>query len=175
MAKAQTAAAKPPDEITGDTPLDRFSRELATRFPKALIKRFVMPKSVRNCAEIFFRETRSNDEIEGAIMAESMMSPIERASERLAQDAARREVIRLSMVGIGDRGPDGLLSMYRHVNHDGIPFAEINDWTAGAWTALHTYFSELNGVPTSELRSGIAEARTVGAFAPPTKETPPSA
>lgn len=173
-ALAARQGSKPQDGST-DAPIDRFSRELALRFPKTMIKRFTMPKSVRDCREIFFRETKSRDEIEAAIMAESMMSPLERASERLAQEAQRREVIRMTLVGIGDRAPDGSTSGYRHVNHDGIPLAEINDWSGGAWTSMHTYFGELNGVPAAELRSGIAEARTVGAFASPTNETPESA
>ena len=161
------------DPLAGDTPLARFSRELATRFPKLEIKRFVMPASVRDCREIFFREAKSTDEVEAAIMAEQMMSPIERASERLAQEAQRREVIRLTLVGVGE-GEVGSIS-YRHVNHDGVPVAAIENWTARAWTSMHTYYGELNGVPTSELREGIKEARIVGAFASPTGETPPSA
>lgn len=154
--------------------LSEFSAELADRFPGRYVKRFVMPSTVRECAEIFMVELTSRDEIEAAQMADAMMSAIERASVRLTNDAEQREAIRLSIVGLGKLGSDKRIA-YESVNADGVPFAELNDWTRRAWTCLHAFFGQMNGVPTDELLEGIRGARTVGAYAPPTSGTPASA
>lgn len=153
--------------------LREFSAELAQRFPGRYVKRFVMPSTVRECAEIFMVELTSRDEVEAAQMADAMMSAIERASVRLTNDAEQREAIRLSIVGLG-KSVNGRVA-YEHVNAEGVPFAELNDWTRRAWTCLHAYFGQMNGVPTDELLEGIRGARTVGAFAPPTSGIPASA
>lgn len=171
------AVAPPPATVEGvegaapDGPLARFSRELANRFPKRMIRRYVMPSNVRECREVFMMEITSRDEVEAAIMADATMSSIEKQSVRLAADAERRECIRLSMVGIRDNGTE----VYRHLNTDGAPLGEINDWSGKAWTSLQTYFGMLNGVPSEELAEGLKGALTVGAFAPPTSGTPASA
>jgi hypothetical protein len=159
-----------------------FSRELAARFPGVMIKRFVMPSTVRVAREVFIREVTSKDEIDAAIFADAVSSPAEKASNRLMNDAERREIIRLAIVGIGNgdapQAPQLGKPMaappevrYRHVNHDGVPLEEINGWTQGAWSALYSYYGEVNGVPVDEVLEGLKGARTVGAFAPPTNAT----
>lgn len=183
MAKQQhtkAAPAAPPANVEGvegaapDSPLMRFSRELGNRFPNRMIRRYVMPSSVRECREIFMMEITSREEVEAAIMADATMSILEKSSVRLSGDAERRECIRLSIVGIG-AGKLGELVTYRHTNQDGEPLSEISDWSGKAWTAMQTYFGMLNGVPTEELAEGLKGAQTVGAFAPPTSGTPASA
>jgi hypothetical protein len=178
--KFQRAAEPAPDEVrraeTGalSPALREFSAELAARFPGRYVKRFVMPSVVREASEVFLVELTSRDEIEAAQMADATMSAIERASVRLTNDAEQREAIRLSIVGLGKIGVDKRIA-YEHVNADGAPFGELNEWTRRAWTCLHAYFGQMNGVPTDELLEGIRGARTVGAFAPPTSGTPASA
>lgn len=176
------AAAPPPPEAQADGmhPLDAFSLELGQRFPNRMIRRFVMPSTVKECREVFLLEITSRDEVQAAIMADAMMSDLEKASIRLSADAERREAIRLSIVGVGTqeggrRAAPADPVTYQHVNHDGIPFAALNDWSGKAWTSLHAFFGQLNGVPADELAEGIREARTVGAYAPPTSGTPASA
>lgn len=154
-----------------DGPLARFSRELAQRFPHRMVRRYIMPTSVRECREVFMMEITSRDETEAAIMADATMSQIEKQSIRLSGDAERRECIRLSLVGIRRKEPEA----YEHLNADGSPLAEINDWSGKAWTALQTFFGTLNGVPVEELAEGLRGAQTVGAFAPPISGTPASA
>lgn len=178
MAREKRAPAAPP-EMQNDALAD-FCELLEKRWPNALIKRFVMPSSVGECREVFMRELTSKDEIQAAIWADATMSPIEKASHRLAADAERRESIRIAIVGIGERvggrrAADDAPVAYRMVNHDGVPFDEPTNWTTKAWAALSTYFGEVNGVPMDELASGLQEARTVGAFASPTSETRASA
>lgn len=155
------------EDASHDSPVARFSRELEQRFPHRMIRRYRMPASVREAREVFMMEITSRDEVEAAIMADALMSNIEKQSIRLSSDAERRECIRLSIVGLGT-GAAGAALAYRHVNQDGEPFGEINDWTGKAWTALQTFFGTLNGVPMEELAEGLMGAETVGAFAPPT-------
>lgn len=177
-AKPEALAARGLAPETDDSPLTRFSRELGERFPDTHIKRFVMPSGL-DCREIFIREITSKDEINASIFADATASAIEKGSNRMMNDVERREAIRISIVGIGEGPavprpvpgkpvPVPIATRYRHVNHDGAPLGEINDWRAKAWTALHAYFAEVNGVPTDEIRSGLEGAQTVGAFAPPT-------
>lgn len=171
------AAAPAPDMGTpvaatdGDSPLARLSRALADRFPNTMIRRYVLPRNVTDCREVFMREITSRDEIEAAIMADATMSMIEKASMRLSGDAERRECVRLAICALGklaDKNNPASAVVYEQVNHEGEPFAEINDWKGKTWTCLQTYFGTLNGVPTEELAEGLVGAQTVGAFAPPT-------
>lgn len=154
-----------PDVMT--LALQEFSAELAARFPDRMIKRFVMPSTVRECREIFLLELTSRDEIEAAQMADATMSGLEKASVRLTNDAERREAIRLAIIGLGKPGDDKRIA-YEHAGAEGAPFYELNTWSAKAWTTLHAYFGQLNGVPMDEIAEGIQGARIVGAFAPPT-------
>lgn len=172
----QGRASPPPSTATDDTPLRRFSQQLAQRFPKRVVKHFVMPRNVREAREIFIIEITSDEEIQAAIFAESSMSSIERASQKLAQEAERRECIRQSIVGLG-RTADGSAEgevIYEVANANGVPL-EMPGWTSKAWAALHAFFGEVNGVPTAELIEGIVGARTVGAFELPTSATRASA
>lgn len=172
--KAVAKAADLGEEVSpvaGDSPLARLSRELAARFPDTMARRYVLPRNVTDCREVFMREITSRDEVEAAIMADATMSLAEKQSVRLTADAERRECIRLAIVALGklvDKRDPLSQVVYEHVNHDGEPFSEINDWKGKTWTCLQTYFGMLNGVPTEELAEGLVGAQTVGAFAPPT-------
>ncbi len=177
MAAAALEVVPTPPE--SNPALDAFSDELAKRFPDLVVKRFVFPKNVRHAREIFLREIDGKDEIAAAAMADGTMSPLEKASNKLAADAERRESIRIAIVGIGERvggkrAAEDAPIAYRHVNNDGVPFTAINTWPINAWACLYAYNGEINGVPMAELVQGITEARTVGAFAPPTNATPAS-
>lgn len=154
--------------------LAKFSEELANRFPKRLIKRYVLPSVVNECAEVFIRELTSYDCIEAAILADGLMSTVEKTNTKLAEAAERREQIRIAIVGIADRLPSGGVS-YRSVNTGATPLGEINDWGKRVWDALEVYYNDVNGMPIDEFVSGLKEARIVGAFAPPNRETVASA
>jgi hypothetical protein len=176
MAKQPIKTPPPPpsddvrDTSSADSPLGKFSREMAQRFPSRMVRRYVMPHNVRECREVFMMEITSREEIDAAIFADATMSNVEKASIRLSSDAERRECIRLALVGIGeltDKDNPASPVKYRHTNNDGTPLAEINEWSGKAWTALQTYFGVLNGVPQEELVSGLVGAETVGAYAPP--------
>lgn len=162
-----------PPAPPGDDSLTQFSAELAERFPGIMIMRFAMPKNVRVIREVFIRELSSRDEIEAAILTDSLTSDIEKRSIKLTVEAERRECVRLSIVGVG-RLVGGRL-VYEHTNTGGVPYAEPTHWNLGTWAALGAYFGEVNGVPSSELAEGIKGAQAVGAFAPPTSETLASA
>lgn len=170
--KRKEQPAAPPSELRNDALAD-FCEQLAKRWPDRMIKRFVMPSAVRECREVFIAEITSRDEIQAAIFADATMSPLERASNRLAADAERREAIRIAIVGVG-AARNGLVD-YRMVNHDGDAFDAPSKWSTRAWTALSAYFGEVNGIPFDEIAMGILESRAVGAHAPPTSETLASA
>jgi len=169
----RTAPRAAPDPAPPSTALDEFSRALAGRLPGRLVMHFVMPSKVRECREVFIQELTSQDEVQAAMLTDQVISDIERRSTKLTLEAERRESIKLAIVGLGEL--NGSSVAYRHVNADGAPFAEPDGWSLPAWTALHRYFSEVNGVPNEELTEGIEGARTVGAFASPTSATRASA
>ncbi len=166
--KANTAAASRIDE----TPMQKFEGELQARYPGRVIQRFEMPSNVKQCRAIYLMEITSRDEIQASIFADSVMTPLEKGSIKLSSEAERRECTRASLVAIVSRSEP---ITYRHVNHDGIPLLEIDQWPSKAWTALQTYFNEVNGVPSKELLEGLKGARTIGAFDPPTSEIQPHA
>lgn len=153
----------------------QFEREMAMRFPAPLlVTRFVMPRNVRDCREVYFRELDSLDEREAAKMADLLTDSVEKSSSKLMAEAERKECIRIALVGYGKVGAGGAV-VYKHTNDSGVPLDEINGWRLPAWTSLHRYFGELNGVPTAELEEGIRGAQIVGAPAPPSGETLASA
>lgn len=158
------------------TPLELFSNALAQRFPNRVIQRFVMPKTIRECREIFILEINSREELRAAIFTDAIMEPVERSSAKLTAEAERRESIRMAIVGLGRVQGDAVV--YMHTNTDeAIPLAEISDWSSKSWAALHRYFGEVNGVPMSEIDEGIKGAQIVGAFYAPkiTSATPANA
>lgn len=158
MEQAKDKGPAPPEPMSDS--LVAFSGELAQRFPGMVIKRFVAPAAVTKFREIFIRELRTRDTIEAAIMADGLMEPVERASVKLAESAEERETHRISIVGLDDGAG------YRHVNN-GAPFAGMNEWPKAVCDLLKIYFNQVNGLAWNEVASGIAEARVVGAFAPP--------
>lgn len=173
MALKQWTSGRPEPATSTAAGLAGFSAALAERYPNRIIQRFVMPANVRECREIFILEISSNEEIQAAIFADSVMTSIEKSSQKLAVEAERRESIRLAIVGLGELR-DGSIA-YRHTNADGAPLGEISNWSSKAWAALHRYFGETNGVPMSEIDEGIKGAQIVGAFYSPPDETPASA
>jgi len=154
--------------------LDDFSRELRQRYPFPWpIKRYVLPLVVTEIREVFMRELRSRDVIEAATMADSLMSGIEKASFKLSNEAEERECIRLAIVGFGELR--GGAVVYRHVNANGTPLAEINNFGKRIWDAMSRYYNDTNGLPFEEFIEGLRGGQTVGAFALPTSGTPASA
>lgn len=166
MQRAETQGPAPPEPMSDA--LEAFSRELAVRFPDREIKRFVLPRAIRKHREIFIREIGTRDGIEAATMADSLMGPLERASVRLTNEAEERECVRLAIVGFGDAAADGAVSYWHTNTNKAIPLAEIDGWPKALMDATTRYFNIVNGLPPEEFIAGILEARTVGAFAPPT-------
>lgn len=171
--KQEMGAAGPPKIRAVSAELAEFSRALGERYPSRVIQRFVLPRKVREARELFIREVDSNDTVEAAILADAIMGPIEKGSYKLTLEAERRQLAKLSVVGLGILR--GGRVVYEHANHDGIPLAFDPAWTEPAWTALLRHYSDVNGVPAEELEEGTQGALTVGAFAPPMHVIPGSA
>lgn len=165
---AAAAPQAPPDDVT-NADLVRFETALQARYPGRVIKRYEMPANISQARAVYILELTSRDELEAAKMADTLMEAIERSSNRLAAARERTEMMRVSLVGLVTRNPLG----YRHVNHDGAPFMEIDNWPAKATTALAAFYGDCNGINTAELGEGIMGARTIGATAPPTSGTQP--
>lgn len=174
------AAGPPPTSEA----LAQFSRDLAARFPNMEIRRYVLPRVVTQCREVFIRELTSEDVIMAASFADSLMSANEKASMRLSREAEERECIRVAIVGFGSAALEGKdakggnvwgVCAYRHVNVDGAPLGEINAWPKRMWDAFSRYYNDVNGLPIDEFIEGLQGATIVGAFAPPTSAIPASA
>lgn len=158
-----------------ETPLQAFERELQARYPERTIVRFEMPSSVKQCRAVYLLEVNSKDELNATIQAEALMTSVEKASRQLTAEACRRETMRNSIMGLVSRATNAKGEpTYRHVNRDGVPFVEIDNWPAKATSSLLLYFSDLNGVSNDELLEGLKGARTIGASPSPTNETPAS-
>lgn len=171
--KPQKGAADPPKIRAVSAELAEFSQALAERHPNRMIQRFVLPTKVREARELFIREVNSNDNVEAAILADATMSSIEKGSFKLTLEAERRQLAKLSIVGLGIlRGGQ---VVYQHANSDGVPLELDPPWTEAAWTALLRHFNDVNGVPAEELDEGTQGALIVGAFAPPMHVTPSAA
>lgn len=173
MSKAQHTAATPPKIRAVSAELIEFSKALGERHPNRMIQRFVLPGKVREARELFIREVDSNDTVEAAILADATMTAIEKGSFKLTMEAERRQLAKLSIVGIGVLRNGRVV--YEHANSDGIPLAFDPPWTEAAWTALLKHYNDVNGVPVDELEEGTQGALIVGAFAPPMHATPASA
>lgn len=156
------AVAEPPD--VEETPLQAFEAALQKRFPNREVRRYEMPSAVRECRAVYLVEVNSRDEINAAIYADSVMTQVEKSSQRLTAEAIRRETMRASLVGTVSRKDP---PVYRHIGIDGVAFHEMDDWSAKATASLLTYFNELNGVRTDELLEGLTGARTIGTPLPP--------
>ncbi|HSR79100.1 MAG TPA: hypothetical protein VLN57_21180 [Xanthobacteraceae bacterium] len=175
--------AKPAGPPQMPDALAAFSAALALRFPGVEVKRYVLPRIVTQCREVFIRALTSEDIIMAASFADSLMSANEKSSIKLSNAAEERECVRVAIVGFGDaehlgtdnRGPIWGAVTYRHVNMDGVPLGEINGWPKRMWDAFARYYNDVNGLPIEEFLEGIREAQIVGAFAPPTSGIPASA
>lgn len=165
---ATAAAPQAPPEITLETQL-KFEAEIQARMPETLVKRYEMPMGIKQIKAVYMRELTSRDELDASIMADASMSKIEKSSNKLTGEAERREMVRAAIVGIVRREP----LAYVHCNDRGMPFVEMDKWSAKLHTALSVYYGELNGVPMSELNEGIKGARTLGATMPPTPAIQP--
>ena len=175
MGTNQNAAAQTADELpdVALTPEQEFEGELASRFPNRLVKRYDMPSKIRQARAVYLLELTSKDEIDAAVFADTMMTPIEKKSLKLTAEAERRESVRLSIVGLAEQPKKDGPIKYRHVNNKGIPFVEMDAWPVTATACVQAFFNELNGVPSVELYEGLKGSRAIGAFAAPMSVTPP--
>jgi hypothetical protein len=169
MPRMQTSTAAVPSEAIDETPLQEFERALQARFPNREVRRYEMPKSVKEARAVYFVEVNSRDEIMAGIYADAVMEPAERSSHRLTAQAVRRETMRASIVGLVSRADP---PTYRQANHAGVAFHELDDWAAKATTALFTYYNEFNGIQDAELIEGLMGARTIGTPVLPTNGIP---
>lgn len=117
-----------------------------------LMKRYELPEEChRDCEVVVMRELSGQDEIEAAIMADRNATSAVKESAFASVAADQREALRLSLVMV-----DG-----RRVNHDGVPFRELDDFSMATIGQLLAYFRDLNGVPSEKSRRSVAEGKPV--------------
>jgi hypothetical protein len=161
MTAAATAAAAPAE--ASETPLQRFEREIAEKYPRRYIKRYEMPSKIRQCRAVYLIELTSRDTMQAAIYADAKLTTAQKSSIKMTTEVERFEAMRASVVGVVRRTDP---PRYDHVN-GAVPFEELSDWPETACSSLLAYFSEINGVSSTELLEGMKGARVIGAFAPP--------
>jgi len=107
-----------------------------------LMKKFNMPRGGEgfSCKSFVMRELNAKDELEASIWADKTRS--EAADGPLAMiGSEHRESVRLSLVYV-----DG-----NRVNHNGVPFTAMNDWSMKTMRLLMQAFNDLNGVDKKEV------------------------
>lgn len=94
------------------------------------------------------REVGAKDEMEAAIWAEKSLSSAERTNAMAVVGAQQRECMRLSLVEV-DGSP---------VNHDGIPFKAMDQYSIKTLRFLQYAFNLMNGVDDDDLKNFEAGA-----------------
>jgi hypothetical protein len=84
-------------------------------------------------------------------MADKLMSDALRNSAVATISAEQREAMRLSLVEV-----DG-----EPVNHDGVPYMAMDDWSLKTLRFLQTAFNEMNGIEADDLKNFRAGAQIV--------------
>lgn len=107
---------------------------------------FSLP-SYCSVSSVAMRELDGHDDIMSSYWADMNADEAMQQSAGAAQVADQREGIRLALVGV-----DG-----RQVNSD-APYMECDAWTSKTWRFLMQFFSELNGVPMSDLKNSTRGA-----------------
>jgi hypothetical protein len=139
-----------------------FEADLSRRNPtRKTITRFDFGPSVSEAAAVYMFEYVAKDEIAAADMADATMTDAERKSLSRANEAERRELMRLSVVGVVYR--DGT----RRVVDAASPLFELDDWGGKALYQLRSFFTTLNGLSPEELGKAVASARRIVAGADP--------
>ena len=139
MAKAKDAKAQ-----------KRARSEVINMKPHLTAKRYQLPDycTVR---EVVMRELDGQDDIEASIWADKNATSAIRGSAVAAMVADQRESIRLSLLEV-----DGV-----PVNHDGIPFTAMDDWTSVTFRFLQQFYADLNGAKENDLKNSIAGAEII--------------
>jgi hypothetical protein len=131
------------------------NRELATRYPDKVIKRFTAPAEIRTFRTIAIREVDTNDEWQAALYADAVATDLQRKNTRLMMALEEREAQKLAIVEI-----DGHL-----VDHS-IPLVAADSWPQKTWAAIQAWYAILNGIPMADVGKAAAEAEVIGGPAP---------
>ncbi len=117
---------------------------------KRLKKRFKLPEYC-DIAEFVMRELDANDEMEAAMWAEQKMTSAHRENPIAAMGLEQREAVRLSLCEV-----EGA-----KVNHDGVPYAAMDNFSMRTMRFLNSAFSDLNGIDSDDLKNFQAEASLI--------------
>lgn len=108
------------------------------KYPGA--KRYTLPK---NCSieSFVMRKLTSRDDLEVATIADAITPNSIKERAVIAAMTEQREAVRYALVEVnGER-----------VNHDGVPYAEMDQWDIRTMRFVNTAFADLNGTEKAEL------------------------
>lgn len=114
-----------------------------------LMKRFKFPARC-DVREVVVRELDGNDDEQISILADARAEGPQRDSLALMAQVENREAMRAALVEV-----DGV-----RVNLDGVPYAEMDDWSIRTMRFMQLAFGEVNGV-TGDEAEGFKKAAEV--------------
>ena len=131
--------------------------------PQARTRPVMLWRTKGRCdiATFKMREVDGTDQAEAAIWAEANVDPAQKSNPVALMQQEQHEMMRLSLVEV-----DGV-----PVNHDGIPFKELDHWSLRTLRFITYAFNHMNGADSDELKNFEAEAQIVGTEATSAQDT----
>jgi len=126
------------------------ANEVINMKPHLRAKRYQLPDYC-TIREVVMRELDGQDDIEASIWADKNATSAIKGSAVAAMVADQRESIRLSLLEV-----DGL-----PVNHDGIPYRAMDDFTSVTFRFLQQFYADMNGAKEDDLKNAIAGAEVI--------------
>ena len=109
--------------------------------PKHRMKKFKLPDDC-DAKEIVMRQLDGNDDLEIAIWADRRMTSAHKENIFAVIEVKKHEAARRALVLV-----DG-----KPVNEDGIPFAEMDNWSQQTMVYVLRGYNKLNGVEDDDLK-----------------------
>jgi hypothetical protein len=123
--------------------------------PHLMAKRYTLPDYC-SVQSVVMRELDGQDDIEASVWADKNASSTVKESAVAAMVADQRESIRLSLLEV-----DG-----KPVNHDGLPFMEMDNWTSRTFRFLMQFYGDLNGATNEDLKNAVTGAELIQSLTP---------
>jgi hypothetical protein len=127
--------------------------EVINMKPHLQAKRYTLPDYC-SVQSVVMRELDGQDDIEASIWADKNATSAIKDSAVAAMIADQRESVRLSLLEV-----DG-----KPVNHDGLPFMAMDNWTSRTMRFLLSFYADLNGAKEEDLKNSVAGAQEIVAY-----------
>lgn len=110
--------------------------------PTLLKKEFTLPDKC-SCKTFVMRELTADDELQASMWADMKITTKPGNQVLSMMGVEQQEAMRLALVSV-----DGV-----PVNVEGLPFADMDNWTYRTMRFVQAAFQDLNGVDATDLRS----------------------